>query len=158
MNDELLDDFKSNEEIVFKVASKGKRFANYIIDRIVIVASVTATFFGLAYYMPYLGIFEIFDKGGIETRLLDYLITGVFIIFYYSIIETAFGGKSLGKLITKTRAVNNDNSKMNFGTALKRSFCRVIPFEQFSYLGSGDTGWHDNISDTKVIEDIGWKN
>ncbi|MFT6808347.1 MAG: hypothetical protein ACJA01_001571 [Saprospiraceae bacterium] len=42
---------------------------------------------------------------------------------------------------------------MLFSTVFKRSLCRLIPFEIFSFLGEPLMDWHDKISGTKVIED-----
>jgi uncharacterized RDD family membrane protein YckC len=44
-----------------------------------------------------------------------------------------------------------DGSKPDFGTTLKRTLCRIIPFEQFSFLGSQSRGWHDSICGTYVV-------
>jgi uncharacterized RDD family membrane protein YckC len=48
--------------------------------------------------------------------------------------------------------VNEDGSTIDLGTALRRTLCRVIPFEQFSFLGSSTRGWHDSIPDTYVVQ------
>ncbi len=42
---------------------------------------------------------------------------------------------------------------MDFKTAFIRSLCRLISFEQFSYLGGGLNGWHDSLSNTQVVQD-----
>lgn len=158
MDNALIDDFKKNEEQVFKLASKGTRFGNYIIDYIAVTIIAIFVFVPIVIIFPDFISIESLDQGDtLQSKLKEYAVTALVFVLYYSICETLFSGKTLGKLITKTRAVNFDNSKMNFGTAIKRSFCRMIPFEQFSFLGSLGSGWHDTLSDTKVIEDIGWK-
>jgi len=85
------------------------------------------------------------------------LIGNLFVLFlfalYYLICEGLLKGKTLGKYITKTRAVNVDGSTMEMSTVVKRSFSRMVPFEQFSFFGSEPTGWHDRWSDTMVIDE-----
>ena len=78
----------------------------------------------------------------------------VFFTTYYIIMEYVFKGKTFGKLLTKTRAVTEYGERMDLGTIMVRSLCRLIPFEAFSFLGEeGTKGWHDTISKTKVIYD-----
>ena len=64
-------------------------------------------------------------------------------ILYYMITE-GLSGRSLGKLITKTKVINMENEKPSFINILGRTMCRFIPFEAFSFLGDGK-GWHDSI-------------
>ncbi|HEY6914196.1 MAG TPA: RDD family protein, partial [Paludibacter sp.] len=61
------------------------------------------------------------------------------------------GGRSLGKIITKTKVITVDGDKPDFKTFLIRALCRFIPLESFSFLGSTDSGWHDSISRTRVV-------
>lgn len=68
-------------------------------------------------------------------------------------MEGAFNGKTIGKYLTKTRALREDGSPLGWDKAFVRSLCRLIPFEGFSYLGSNLLGWHDTISKTMVVED-----
>lgn len=62
-------------------------------------------------------------------------------------------GRTIGKMITKTRTVTEDLKTPDFGVILTKSFCRVIPFEAFSFLGEKTTGWHDRFSKTRVIQE-----
>jgi len=72
---------------------------------------------------------------------------------FYTSMEYFLNGKSLGKFITKTRAVKVNGDPITFSDALKRSACRSIPFEVFSFLGKNRSGLHDSISKTKVIDE-----
>ena len=86
--------------------------------------------------------------------LVDRLFTALFLVVFYCTVESSLNGKTLGKFITKTRAVKLDGTKMDFNTVLKRSFSRIVPFEPFSFLGDDPpTGWHDRWSDTKVVDE-----
>ena len=66
--------------------------------------------------------------------------------------EALTGGRSLGKLITGTRAVNADGSAISMQTAFWRGLCRAVPFEAFSALGSPSYPWHDKWTNTYVID------
>jgi uncharacterized RDD family membrane protein YckC len=123
----------------YSMASQGKRFANYLIDRIIIfILSVIIQFLLMSW--------ELY----ITDRLTSILITMLILVCYYITIEGSTG-KSIGKMITGTRVLTDDFEKPEFGIIVKRSFCRIIPFDAFSFLGSA--GWHDTISNTIVVED-----
>ena len=61
-----------------------------------------------------------------------------------------FKGRSIGKFITGTKAVNADGSDMRVETILLRSLSRVVPFEPFSAFGGHP--WHDKWTRTHVID------
>ena len=69
-----------------------------------------------------------------------------------SAIEAITKGRSLGKIITGTKAVNDDGSNIGSGTAFKRGFSRIVPFEIFTALGSPSYPWHDKWNHTYVID------
>ena len=83
--------------------------------------------------------------------LLEYFIGFVLGTIYYSIFE-GLTGRSVGKLITKTKVVNEEGEKASFDSIIRRSLCRYIPFEALSFLGSDAIGWHDTLSKTRVVE------
>jgi uncharacterized RDD family membrane protein YckC len=64
-----------------------------------------------------------------------------------------FRGKSIGKLITGTKAVNEDGSDISFGKAFARGFSRAVPFDAFSALGDPSYPWHDKWTNTYVIDE-----
>ena len=84
--------------------------------------------------------------------LIENMVALIILLIYY-VPQEAFSGRTLGKLITRTKAVNEDGTKLTFGKALGRTLCRVIPFDAFSFLGGQGRpkGWHDRIPKTKVI-------
>lgn len=128
--------------------SKGKRFANYIID--VIAMYIMAIFFMVAYTL-FVGIS---DPAALEelanNNSLSYFIGALLTLFYYTLME-ATTGRTIGKLITKTKVVDANGDKPDFGSAFIRSLCRCVPFEAFSFLFA-DKGWHDNWSNTRVVD------
>ena len=132
-------------------ASSGKRFANYIIDVLIFYAFIFCCGF----------VFAIVDTnpddhnevalviGSIKGRLIVLLFYGIFM----GLIEAIFRGKTLGKLITGTRVVNEDGSRINFQSAFLRGLSRSVPFEAFSALGAPSYPWHDKWTKTLVIDE-----
>jgi RDD family protein len=118
---------------VVESASKWRRFFNWLIDRLVIYALITAAV-ALAYAFggePLLAWVE-----GIDT-VTDYAISYAMTLVYYTIMEGVLGF-SVGKLITATRAVDAQGRRLTFGRSLLRSLCRLIPFNAVSLLLSDD--------------------
>lgn len=133
-------------------ASKEKRLLNYIIDLII--------FYGLILiFSVFVGIVIGITGGDVSSLedvenmnpILDFLITMLLHVIYYICLETLFGGRTIGKFITRTKVVLKDGTKPNIDVTLIRSLCRAIPFNAFSFLGDGP-GWHDSLSDTRVID------
>jgi len=130
------------------LVSGGKRFLNYIID----IVFILVTIFVLAIIVSiFANIFAwqgfLFWMGNM-TDLDGQLVFIGTSIFYYLFFEGLFG-RSVAKFITGTTVVGEDGVKPDFVTILKRTFCRLIPFDALSFLGS--RGWHDSISDTYVV-------
>ena len=135
------------------IANKSLRFANYLIDLVVILLLifVLSTIFLLLSevigydaepIMTYIG-----EMNKLEEHLFGLLIT----IPYYILIES-ITSRSIGKYITGTIVVDNDGNKPSTETIIKRSFCRAIPFNGLSFLGEKSRGWHDSISETYVVK------
>ncbi len=116
------------------------RFANYFVDRIIVI--VLSILFTVVLLLN--------GKADIN-RFEEYLIVYSIAVFYYTLFEAAFG-QSVGKFITGTIVVTENGEKPSFGNILGRSFCRLIPFNAFSFLGESASGWHDSITGTRVIE------
>jgi uncharacterized RDD family membrane protein YckC len=130
-------------------ASSGKRLANYFIDLILFYILVFIAGMIIATVSPEsLENDTLFSDNVFLDRLLSLLIFGV----YMSFVEGIFKGRTLGKLITGTKAVNADGSTISFATALGRGFSRMVPFEPFSALGNPPYPWHDKWTNTYVID------
>lgn len=142
------------EEIYLERISPGLRFVNYLIDII-------------AFYLLYFAIFFIIgifiSKGSVQydeelstgnsfvlSDAFIYAVAFITFIGYYSLMEGFAKGRTLGKLITGSRVVMNDGTKVTIATAFVRSLCRIVPFEPFSAL----TGypWHDRWTNTQVVK------
>jgi uncharacterized RDD family membrane protein YckC len=143
----LLDDF----DYTLVLAPSGKRFANYIVDVIVFYIAWKVFFYclGLKIAMTMIGP----DDGKAAIYLKVFLIAFVFELGLMSAIEFFGGGRSIGKLLTRTRAVNDDGTPITFKTALLRRLTRMVPFEAFSALGSQAIPWHDRWTNTCVIQE-----
>ena len=136
-------------EVIDKMASQGKRFLNYLLDMAFIMIFIfiftLILGIGLAVVAP-----STVSNIGEDNELLVYLISFIAIIIYYTSLE-AFTGRSIAKYITKTKVVTKLGEKPSIKMIFIRSLCRLIPFEAFSCLFNDGSGWHDSISDTKVI-------
>lgn len=131
-------------------ADTGKRLANYLIDLVsfYIVALVVGVLIALISPSVVANLGE--DSGNaVVDRIISLGLYGL----YMSIIEALFKGKSLGKLITGTRAVNMDGSRISVGTAFARGFSKAVPFCVFSALGTPCNPWQDRWTDTMVMDE-----
>lgn len=147
MQNEILDrPFDTPEEPErMDLADTGKRFVNYLIDRILSQVLAGGVVFG----------FEamVLEEGEVNEglNLLSFLLIYATVWGYYTLMEGGLNGKTLGKYITGTRAVTIEGMPLDWNKAALRSVCRLIPFEPFSFFA--DKGWHDSISKTCVIND-----
>ena len=143
-------EFRVTDEML---ASKGKRLLNYLID----MGIFYALFFllgALLYLIAELTtneelIYFLIDLENVNP-IIDRLITAVFLVVFYVILEN-LSQKTIGKLITRTKVVLENGKKPPFEVVVKRSLCRIIPFNALSFLGK--KGWHDSISKTFVVDD-----
>lgn len=142
-------DFLSHETNL-EMASHGKRFGNFIIDQIGFLVVFFIVFVIIVIIYPEVANSVNDESAG--TDLMLRLIGMVFYGLYMGLIEGIFKGKTLGKLITGTRAVNEDGTPLSFGTAFQRGFIRIIPFNPFSALGSPCYPWQDKWTNTYVID------
>lgn len=133
------------------LATQGERFFNYVVDFIfqyVLVIVLTLVLCFLFYAIgkdSWVNRIAELSKG--EEFLVGLLIT----LIYYAGMES-LSGRTIGKYITKTMVVNIDGEKVTSDIILRRTLCRLIPFEGFSFFGANARGWHDTISDTYVVK------
>lgn len=149
------ENFKVTEDLY---ASKGQRFANYLIDVIAYIAVIFGLFSLLTFVIYSVAedttVFDEFLYSLENVNgLVDRLVTGLVLALCYFLTESLTKGKTLGKFITKTKVVLEDGSKPSALHYIKRSLSRIIPFNAFSFLGSTGRGWHDSISKTYVVDE-----
>ena len=139
-------------EIHKKTAKIGKRIANYILDLIFfyIFCYILGIFLGIL--LPIFSPESIYYLSEAEDdRLLNFLFGIVIYILYYSLLE-GLTGRTLAKIITRTKVVDKDGEKPDFKKIMIRTITRLIPFEWISFMGEG-TGWHDTWSKTVVVDE-----
>lgn len=133
-----------------------KRLVNFIVDYIV--------FLGLFMFLIVaIGIiaglvtgdeeFTFFSDLERMNPIIDRIFTGVMYCLYCLFFEYLANGKSIGKMLTKTRVVSADGTKPTLNQLVKRNFTRIVPFDGFSFLTETPQGWHDRWSDTYVVDD-----
>ena len=140
-----------NVEYSLRVAGAGYRLTNYLVDNGIIYLIARLV---LSKPVVYLGTF-IYQR---SESLLAFYIFYYFVYICWSLLyKTGFEafnkGKTIGKMITRTRAVNENGTFLSFRKALLRALCRLVPFEVLSALGADCYPWHDRWTKTYVIED-----
>lgn len=132
----FLDDFDTPQYID---ASRGIRFANFILDYIfiLVVIGVLAAISGM----------EAYDYYGSLNYSYYFLNMTVYIV-YYTIFEGLWG-RTPAKFITGTIVIMEEGTQLEFAKAFLRSLCRFIPFEPFSGFG---IPWHDSLTHTRVVK------
>ena len=152
MNEKIIESPNSSEKNYF-LASQGARLLNFSIDLLVFMTITYAILISIFSLNPELKQQYIeFDNRSSVSWILKLSKWLIFIVSY-SLMEFLLRGKTIGKFITKTRAVTENNKMLSIKDALLRSLYRMIPFEPFSFLGASLTGWHDRLSKTIVIKD-----
>jgi len=137
--EKLLTD-RHRQKMTNAVASKGLRFANYVIDMVVYLVLL----FALVFFLGLIG-----GLGLLGSSLWLNLIALFMNFTYYTAMESATG-QTIGKMITGTIVVDANGDRPSTSTIMLRSLCRFIPFEAVSFLGEG-TGWHDHLTKTMVV-------
>ena len=112
-------------------ASKGTRFANFLIDSVILAVLQLAL--------------------SVHDPVADWFIAVAVSLAYYTLTE-GFFGRTPAKFLTKTRVISIDGGPPPFGAVFKRSLFRMIPFEAVSFLAG--EGWHDRASKTRVVRAI----
>ncbi|MFT5892270.1 MAG: putative RDD family membrane protein YckC [Dokdonia sp.] len=142
---------KMNKEkaLAQKTVSAGTRFANRILD-ILFILVVNILFYILLGVIAALGVPSILTFVENENTILIYMVSFMISFCYYTILES-LTGRTMAKLITRTKVVAENGEKANFDAIVLRSICRFIPFDAFSFLVEDARGWHDTLSKTRVI-------
>ena len=134
-------------EYQYEPAPKSSRFVNNFIDRIVAVTlacSVGATLSGIS---------SLFS-GSTTTNGFIILLAVLTIPGYYIGLEWKLG-KTVGKMATKTRVINEHGGPISLGQAVGRFVCRIIPFDAFVALfSSSGRALHDSIPNTWVVKEL----
>ncbi len=149
MNNQVESEENEKNNFSNVLASKLKRLTNMIIDDIVIII-IYVILDTIFYYIAYDPSTNSNLYNTAHDSIFKYFDVMILLIIYYFILEITTG-RTIGKLFTKTKVLNLYGDKPNFDEILKRTFSRIIPLDQLSFLGKYSVGWHDSISKTKVV-------
>ena len=140
---DLKSKIEEQKEFDSKKVSSLTRFIHFIVDTIAFV--ILTMIFAFV-----LGLFINPTDQSLIT-LMGYLMLAAGFFGYYVFMETKFQ-KTIGKFITKTKVVNKNGTRPEVGDIVRRTFCRLIPFDRVSFLFTPN-GFHDRLSDTTIIKD-----
>jgi len=138
-----------------ELASFGQRVGTFLLDIMflfVLTSIVEAVLVLLGYGNHFKEVNP--DSLGLMSTNRPLLIERTLVMICYYLIQEWLTGRTMGKLIMGTQAINNDGSDLTLGRAIGRTLCRFIPFEFFSFFlqhEDGVKGWHDRIPKTLVI-------
>jgi len=131
------------ESLPIVPASRWLRLANLFIDYIALI--ILGIIIGIL-------ITVVFGESAIRTidSLPGFIVGAPILIVYYLVFEGLLH-RSLAKYVTGTKVVNEFGQAPTFGQIVGRTFSRLIPFEQVSFLGSKGRGLHDSLANTYVV-------
>jgi len=132
-------------------ATSGQRILNYLIDVAIIYIIVFSLTIVIGLITVFMGSYAFVNWTQNVSTLESYLIFFCVMFPYYTLFET-LKSRTVAKYITKTMVVMEDGSKPSAEIIMKRTLCRLIPFDGFSYLGHSVRGWHDTIPDVYVVK------
>lgn len=122
-------------------ASLGQRFANVVLD-----------YFGVMMFAAVIGFVSAVVVGPDALDEIPDQLFGIGAMTAYYVLLEGLTGRTLGKLVTRTRVIGEDDEKPTWPRILGRSLARFVPFEMFSFLGGDEPrGWHDRWSRTRVV-------
>lgn len=133
------------------LASKGDRFLNYLIDSLIVYIvwiSIGTTIILIA---------DITNNDALSERIetmtaMEHSLSFAGVMMLYYLVMEIYFSRTLAKYFTKTVVAMRNGSKPTTAAILKRTLCRFIPFEAFTFLGSKSRGWHDSFSHTYVVK------
>lgn len=130
-------------------ASRGKRFANLIIDIAGFYAFLLAVMSAIGFTAP--NFLERWKAGqGLAFG------TNLVVFFLYYVICEGLTMRSPGKFLTGTKVVSFDGGVPGFGQIAFRTILRHLPFEWLPLFSEGEDGipglpLHDRWSGTLVV-------
>lgn len=114
--------------------NKGLRIINYGIDGLIVFISATLISIPMLEYY-------------IDIRLI---LAMVYFLYYF--LFESISGRTPGKLLTKTKVVDQLNAKPKILRVLLRTLLRFNPFDWMSYLFGQEQGGHDRLSRTRLVK------
>lgn len=133
-------------------ASKSERFVNLFVDMIAIyILWVFVSLFWFLLQDAYSSMVYAPNYESLSIVVAPFALALSVVLGYFIGMESMYG-KTIGKMITKTKVVSLDGSKPSFNQIVGRSFARLIPIEPISYLILPE-GWHGSWSETIVVKE-----
>ena len=125
-----------------------RRLVNLIIDwSFCGTILITILYFAMGYVPDFLENLDSFYLFFSQVSSISFL--------YYFMFE-GLTGRTPGKYLSRTKVImKKDGTRPNFRSCLFRSLARMLPFglfEAFSYLYAKPIGWHDDITNTLVVD------
>ena len=133
------------------LASKGQRFLNCIIDLFIVYVLTIGIGAGVNILGQLTGNFKL-SEWIVSLTLIENLIFGLVVLFFYYAIMEMYLSRTIGKYFTKTLVVKHNGTKPEVKSIIVRTLVRVIAFEAFSFLNDNARGWHDTLSVTYVVK------
>jgi len=138
----------------FDLADVGRRVVNFLVDHLLFFLLLIPAW----RLLELIRLLRVWDEGAgdgnmivVVERLLWAL---VIYVLYFTLVEGMTGGRSIGKLLTRTRVIQKNGDRAGFADAFLRSLCRCIPLEVFSAVPHKPPyPWHDRLSETLVVAD-----
>ena len=127
-----------------QIASESRRFLNFVLDNTLV------RLLGFAFQPMFVAVAKMVKMNG-WPGLLYYLAFYFLVLSVYYVPQEVFWGRTLGKFVTGTKVISADGTSPTPLQIVGRTFCRMIPFDWFSYLESCPVGWHDRFSSTRVV-------
>ena len=124
------------------IVSSTLRFVHFIVDFI--------SFF-IIYFILTSFVMLVFNIDSNKSILPFWFLMIISFLLNYAFMEHKFQ-KTVGKFITRTKVVNLNGEKPTLNDIMVRTFCRLIPFDRLSFFFAKN-GFHDGISNTRVIKD-----
>lgn len=124
-----------------------KRLCTYLLDLVFFYVLILTLSFVVALFAPQL--LSVFIDG---DPILDRVLSLLLYVGYYVLFE-GWLGKTPGKMVMKTKVVDENGDKPSFGKVLTRSFSRLVPLDAFSFIADTPMGWHDRWAGTMVVAD-----
>lgn len=123
-----------------KLADKGSRVGNLIIDTIVLSILILILTLLMYIFFP--------ETSESDSQAFNILFAAVFFSYYFFL--EYFFGKTIGKMLTNTIVVDRYGKKPNLFKLIIRTLLRFVLIEILTFLFG--SGLHDQLSLTRVVK------
>ena len=120
-----------NVPLFFTPASVGERMLGYLAD-LVIKTSYLVTMF---YLLKFTGVLKLVDEWGNWSVMAFALVVMLPFIFYSLVCESLMEGRTLGKMLVRTRVVKIDGYQASFGDYFTRWIFRLVDIDAGGVVG-----------------------